>query len=67
MTTGDFSQPAREVVKNVSSRVVLINGEKLATLMIKHGVGLKKVKTFVFQQVDTLWFKQTELDVQNSC
>lgn len=66
VTTGEFSQPAMEVIKQVSSRIILINGEKLAALMIRHGIGLKKLKAFVFQQVDSLWFQHVELSASES-
>ena len=60
VTTGQFSQPAMEVVKQVNCRVALINGNKLADLMIRHSIGLKKIKAYMFQEVDSLWFQRAE-------
>ena len=60
VTTGQFSLPAMMVVKSVTRRITLINGQRLVALMIRHGIGLKKVKSFQFQEVDSHWFQQAE-------
>ena len=60
VTTGQFSLPAMMVVKSVTRRITLINGQRLVELMIRHGIGLKKVKSFDFQEVDSHWFQQAE-------
>jgi restriction system protein len=43
ITTSQFSPDAREYVKHLEKKVVLIDGEELAGLMIDHGVGVAKV------------------------
>jgi len=67
VTTGQFSLPAMMVVKSVTRRITLINGQRLVALMIRHGIGLKKVKSFHFQEVDNHWFQQAEEGVFNNC
>lgn len=39
VTTSDFSREARDYLTRVQHRIVLINGQMLAKLMIQHGVG----------------------------
>ncbi|HEY5362804.1 MAG TPA: restriction endonuclease [Aestuariivirga sp.] len=66
VTTGQFSLPAMMVVKSVTRRITLINGQRLVELMIRHGIGLKKVKSFDFQEVDSHWFQQAEEGVRSA-
>jgi len=39
LTTSDFSRETRQFVKDTSSRIILINGKKLAELMFDYNVG----------------------------
>lgn len=56
VTTSDFSREAREYLHRVQHRVVLINGLRLARLMIQHGVGVRMRRTYVMQSVDEDYF-----------
>lgn len=56
VTTSDFSQPARDYVHRVQQRVVLINGDRLARLMIAHEVGVRARQTYVIRSVDEDYF-----------
>ncbi|MEO9169470.1 MAG: restriction endonuclease [Aestuariivirga sp.] len=67
VTTGQFSLPAMMVVKSVTRRITLINGQRLVELMIRHGIGLKKVKSFNYQEVDNHWFQLAEEGSRNNC
>lgn len=58
VTTSDFSKEAKEYVYKVQQRVVLINGERLAELMIQHQVGTRIRSTFLIQDVDEDYFAQ---------
>jgi restriction system protein len=42
VTTSTFSQQARDYVIHLTQRVILVDGESLADLMIEHGVGVRK-------------------------
>ena len=42
ITTSQFSQDARDYVNKIEKRIVLIDGEELAQLMMDHGKGLTK-------------------------
>ncbi|SHM13831.1 restriction system protein [Paracoccus solventivorans] len=57
VTTSTFSKEAREYVRRVQQRVVLIDGARLARLMIDHGVGVVIEKTYVLRSIDANFFE----------
>jgi len=57
ITTSQFSPGAREYAKNIGTRVVLIDGMRLAELMIKYGVGVQKRQVFTVVEVDEDYFE----------
>lgn len=59
VTTSDFSREARDYVTKVQHRIVLINGDRLARLMIKHDVGVRARRTYVLRSVDEDYFSDT--------
>ncbi|MBL4767372.1 MAG: restriction endonuclease [Rhodobacteraceae bacterium] len=59
VTTSDFSREAREYVSRVQQRIVLINGDRLARLMISHEVGVRARKHYVLRSVDEDYFSDT--------
>lgn len=56
ITTSGFSKEAMEYVAFIDSKIVLIDGEKLANLMIDFGVGVSKVATYEIKKIDTDYF-----------
>jgi restriction system protein len=56
VTTSDFSKDARDYIERVQHRVVLINGQRLAQLMIQHGVGVRTRQSYLIQSVDEDYF-----------
>lgn len=56
VTTSTFSQPARDYVRHLSQRVILIDGQELADLMIEHGVGVRSYRTVEFKRLDEDFF-----------
>ena len=56
LTTSSFSKDAIEYVEHVDPKVVLIDGEELAALMIDHGVGVTTVETYDVCRVDNDYF-----------
>lgn len=56
VTTSDFSAEAKGYLARVQQRVVLINGQELARLMIRHGVGVRARTTYVIKTVDEDYF-----------
>ena len=58
VTTSDFSKEARDYLNKVQHRIVLINGDRLARLMIQHEVGGRARKTYVLRSVDEDYFSE---------
>ncbi len=58
ITTSQFSQEAQSYVNTISRKIVLIDGEQLAQLMIDHGVGVTEVATYLVKRVDSDYFSE---------
>lgn len=56
VTTSTFSQPARDYVKHLAQRIILIDGRELADLMIEHQVGVRGYRTVEFKRLDEDFF-----------
>ena len=56
VTTSSFSAEARDYAGRVMQRVVLIDGQRLARLMIRHGVGVRTRQTYEVRSVDEDYF-----------
>lgn len=56
ITTSHFSQEAKDYAAASTYKVVLIDGERLANLMIDHGLGVSVVATYQLKRVDTDFF-----------
>ncbi len=56
ITTSDFTKEAQEYVKNISNKVVLINGFTLAKLMIENDVGVSTTSTYKVKKIDSDYF-----------
>ncbi len=57
ITTGRFSGGARTYADAVSSRVILIEGQRLAALMIRYGVGVQVSRTLHIVELDEDFFE----------
>lgn len=58
ITTSRFSSEARDYVRRIDKRIVLIDGELLAELMIDHGVGVSEAATYVVNRLDEDFFAE---------
>jgi restriction system protein len=58
VTTSTFSAQARDFVKHLSQRVVLLDGANLADLMMEHGVGVRTSRTIEFRRLDEDFFEE---------
>ena len=56
VTTSAFSTQARDFVKHLAQRVILIDGQTLADLMIEHGVGVRTSQTIILRRLDEDFF-----------
>ena len=60
ITTSDFSKDARDYVTRIEKKIVLINGEMLAELMLDHNVGVSEKERFVIKRIDTDYFDESQ-------
>lgn len=58
ITTSQFTKEAREYVKIIEKRIILIDGNKLTQLMIDFGVGVSEIQTYKLQKVDSDYFDE---------
>ena len=58
ITTSRFAQDAKDYVKGIEKKIVLIDGEELAQLMIDHGVGVAEVANYAVKKVDADYFTE---------
>jgi restriction system protein len=58
ITTSNFSDEAREYVKTIPTKVVLIDGEELAELMIDHDVGVSRETSYEVKKIDSDYFSE---------
>lgn len=57
ITTSRFSNDAKDFAqKNLQSKIVLVDGERLGRLMIEYDVGVSTVETYRVKKVDTDFF-----------
>lgn len=57
ITTSQFSKDAREYVTRIEKKIVLIDGQELAQLMIDFGVGVTEVDTYKVKKLDRDYFE----------
>ncbi len=58
ITTASFSKEAKETaLKDNTHKIVLIDGNELAKLMIEHGIGVRTVRTFESREIDEDYFE----------
>ena len=57
ITTGRFASGARAYVDSVPTRVILIDGQRLASLMVRYGVGVQVRRTVQIVEVDEDFFE----------
>lgn len=58
ITTSGFSKPAEEYARSVQDKVILINGPRLADLLIEHGVGISTVASYEIKKIDSDYFAE---------
>ncbi len=56
ITTSEFTVHAVEYAEIVSQKIVLIDGPRLAELMIEHGIGVSTIRTIALKRLDSDYF-----------
>ena len=57
VTTSTFSSAAKETAEHLSKRIVLVDGDQLARLMIRHNIGCRIEETLHIKKVDEEFFE----------
>jgi len=60
LTTSTFSKEAQEYVTRIERKIVLIDGRRLAQLMIDHDIGVATARSYVLKRVDLDYFDEDE-------
>jgi len=61
MTTSKFSQPAQDYVKQIKDkRIILVDGERMSMLMLKHEIGVSQKQNYIIQRMDEDFFIELE-------
>ncbi|MGH6719932.1 MAG: restriction endonuclease [Alphaproteobacteria bacterium] len=56
VTTSDFAQPAKNYAERSHKRLILIDGQELTRLLIKHGVAVRVYRTLELKKLDIDYF-----------
>jgi restriction system protein len=59
ITTSDFTKEARDYVTRIEKKIILINGDMLADLLIENNVGVDEKERFVIKKIDNDYFEET--------
>jgi len=57
ITTSDFIENAVDYARSVSQKVILVDGPRLADLMIEHNVGVSTFQTIKIKRLDSDYFE----------
>ena len=58
ITTSNFPNSVYEFVGQVEYKIILIDGDRLASLMIEHNVGVSTVSSYFIKTVDSDYFEE---------
>ncbi|MCT7979593.1 restriction endonuclease [Laspinema olomoucense] len=58
ITSSSFTNDAQEYVERIDKKVILIDGDKLAQLMIEYNVGVSPVVSYEIKKVDSDYFME---------
>ena len=57
ITTSTFTQDARDFVKSIGTRIILLDGRQLAEHMIDYNVGVTTEAVYELKRIDTAYFE----------
>src|SRR5687767_1139247 len=60
ISTSTFSREARDFVSRIERKIVLIDGQQLAQLMIDYNVGVATARTYTIKKIDSDYFMDSE-------
>lgn len=59
ITTSRFTDDARNFVSQIGSKIVLIDGEQLTSLMIEYDIGVSTVSLYPVKKIDSDYFEES--------
>lgn len=60
ITTSNFSKEAEDYITRIERKIVLVDGQRMAELMIAHNVGVTIMQTYEIKRVDSDFFAEDE-------
>ena len=60
ITTSTFTRDAEDYAQRIDSRIVLIDGHRLATLMFEYDIGVNPRSTYVVKSIDGDYFEEAQ-------
>ena len=61
VTTSSFTKSAKAYVEKSSKRIILIDGEELARLMVEHNIGIRRKTYYEIKRIDEDYFESEDL------
>jgi restriction system protein len=58
ITTSDFTKGALDYIRQIEKRIVLVDGTRLSSLMIEHGLGINSVASYEVSRIDSDYFDE---------
>jgi restriction system protein len=58
ITTSSFTKEAEQFASSIDNKIILINGERLAELMIEHNVGVSTTTSYEVKKIDIDYFNE---------
>lgn len=59
ITTSHFTPDAKEYVSRIERKIVLVDGERLARLMIDYDVGVSESRKILLKKIDSDFFDES--------
>jgi restriction system protein len=60
ITTSSFSKDAEDYISRIERKIVLVDGQRMAELMIAHNVGVTVIQTYEIKRLDSDFFTEDE-------
>ena len=57
ITTSGFTREARDYASAIETRIILVDGERLATLMVEHNIGVSLMGVYEVKKIDLDYFE----------
>ena len=58
ITTGEIHDNARDYAASLQQKIILVDGRRLADLMIEHGIGVTKEHAYTVKKIDSDYFDE---------